>query len=407
MIVYRYQGRGKKPRFGRRLLGLVFVLMLGALPAGADERRLPETIDPAFDYLLELNANPAVKTVAPEKLAPLVDFILQDKPAGGRYVAARHRLLDPLVYHEYELPQSLATILRYAHHPDIPSQVFALSSLRHSYWKEIDGQPAPFPQALADRLRALEAPLVIHGIEHEEITPDLNSGAYYSYDLDRTLILCRVEGHLVWISLARQRDRSDVGRKGYVLGPDQAWDYLYSGEEGVGMTGLGWVDTYMYDAFSAIVYLQSGDGARRVRCGAFKWLRAGWNNLNFVKPDHIRGGLERYAATIREILETSGLPAPEQVAAAAAEIGALSRPELEARALRQLQDLEASYGAKDVFPSEWYQESVEKGAYLARLSRAQLEARLFLAYMKQSLGKEPPQERAALPVARAVRRAAP
>ena len=394
-------------QFLSRLAALVLVLALGAVPAAADERPLPDAIDPAFDYLLELNADPASKRVAPQKLAPLVDFILQDKPAGSRYGAARHRLLDPLVYHEYELPQPLATILSYAHHPDIPSHVFALSSLRHSYWKEVDGQPGSFPRALWERMSALGAPLVIHGIEHEEITPDLNSGAYYSYDLDRTLIMCRVKGNLVWISLARQRDRSDVGRKGYVLGPDQAWDYLYSGEEGVGMTGLGWVDTYMYDAFSAIVYLQSGDGARRVRCGAFKWLRAGWSNLNFVKPDHIRGGLERYADTIREILETPQLPAPAQVAAAAAAISALSRPELETRARRQLQDLEASYREKDVFPQEWYRESVENGAYLAQLSRAQLEARLFLAYMKQALAKGPPEGRAALPVARAARRAAP
>jgi hypothetical protein len=383
------------------------VLALGAGVSAADERPLPETIFPAVDYLLQLNANSAARTVAPGKLAPLVDFILQGKPAGRRYLARGHELLDPLVYHEFTLPRSLGTILSYAHHPAIPSHVFALSSLRHSYWKTVDGQPGPFPQALADRLTALDAPLVVHGIEHEEITPDLNSGAYYSYDLDRTLIMCRVEGRLVWISLARQRDRSDVGRKGYVLGPDQAWNYLYSGDEGVTMTGLGWVDTYMYDGFSAIVYIQSESDPRLVRCGAFKWLRAGWNNFNFVKPDHIRRGLVRYAETFRDILQTPGLPAPDRVAAAAETIRALGRSELERRARQALEDLEASYGAKKVFPQEWFQERVEAGPYLSQLTRAQLEARLFLAYMKEALGRQSSAVRAGSSMARAGDRALP
>jgi hypothetical protein len=248
---------------------------------------------------------------------------------------------------------------------------------------------------------------VIHGIEHEEITPDLTSGAYYSYDLDRTLILLRVAGRPVWISLARQRHTSDVGRKGFVLGKDAAWDYLYTGEKGVNLLGLGWVDTYLYVAFSALVFVQENDTAPRVRCGAFKWLRAGWNSMNFVKADHIRRGLERYADTFREIMEAPGLPPPSRIAAEVKAIAALNRAEIQDRARRRMQALKARYGDERQFPNGWYEDTVVNGTYLKDLSRPQLEAVLFLDYMKQVLGREPDRALKRAQVAHAGERSAP
>ncbi len=374
------------------LLLMVMVLgtgsLFGAAPATAAEQLLPETIQPALDYLLEINGSLGTDTVMPDKLTPLVDFILQDKPADAQYIATSNDLLDPLVYHEFEVRQSLAKILGYALHPVIPSHVLALSSVRLAYWKEVEGQPGPFPQTLSDRLTNLQAPLVVHGVEHEEITPDLTSGAYYSYDLNRTLMLVRVGDRLVWISLARQMGPSDVGRKGYVLGPDDAWNYLYSGEKGVNMVGLGWVDTYMYDAFSALVFVQEENGSYRVRCGAFKWLRAGWNHMNFVRSEHIRRGLERYADTFKAIIDAPELPAPSQIAAAVDTIDALSPPEMQDQARERLGELAVRYGDDDQFPREWYEEDVVKGSYLKSLTRPQLEALLFLDYMKEALGRQ-------------------
>ena len=100
-------------------------------------------------------------TIETRKLAPLVDFILQEK-AGEPYFSTSDDLLDPLVYHEFDLQQSLATMLQYAFHPDIPSHVLALSSIRCSYWKEVDGRPQPFPEDIAKRLTDLDAPLALH-----------------------------------------------------------------------------------------------------------------------------------------------------------------------------------------------------------------------------------------------------
>jgi hypothetical protein len=381
---------GDNPRPGRPSLLLAVIglwLMVFGTPLEAAERPLPDTIQPGVTYLQQVVDKAEATTIETRKLAPLVDFIMQDKTAGELYFSTSDRLLDPLVYHEFELQQSLATILQYAFHPDIPSHVLALSSIRCSYWKEVDGRPQPFPEDIAKRLTDLDAPLVIHGIEHEEIAPDLFSGAYYSYDLSRTLIMCRIGGRMVWISLARQRDLSDVGRKGFVLGPDDDWNYIYSGEKGINKMGLGWVESYMYDAFSAIVYIQADDATPRVRCGLFKWLRAGWNDMNFVRRSHIRRGLERYAETYRQILEAPQLPPPSRIAAAAEEIRSMSRSQLQAHGRRHLQSLENRFGGDRQFPDKWYAQAIENGSYLEQLTRPQLEAMVFLDYMKEALGR--------------------
>ena len=378
---------------GKRLLNFLVVIGLGlaafSTAVMAAERPLPDAIQPGIQYLLKLTDNSRATTIEPRALKPLIDFIRQDKSAGDQYFSTSDELLDPLVYHEFELRQPLARILEYAFNPRIPSHVLALSSIRQSYWKKINGQSQPFPQDIAERLADLPSPLVIHGIEHEEIAPDLNSGAYYSYDLIRTLVMCQVEGRAVWISLARQRDLSDVGRKGFVLGPDNGWDYLYSGEKGINKMGLGWVKSYMYDAFSAIVYVQENAGMPLVRCGIFKWLRAGWSDMNFVKRSHIRRGLERYAGAFQEILEAPQLPAPAGIAAAAEEIRSMRRSQLEARARRHLQSLQARFGSDRQFPDKWFAQAVKNGTYLEQLTRPQLEAMVFLDYMKAALGRGP------------------
>mgnify|MGYP000168043040 CR=1 FL=1 len=382
---------------GRRMLVihcLVAVLcapFVSAPLALAAESPLPDTIHPGLNYLLELSDAARPDTVDTRELGPLIDFILQDKPDGDHYYAAGDALPDPLVYHEFDLQRSLATILQYAFHPVIPSHVLALSSVRHSHWKEVNGRPRPLPEDIADRLGDLRTPFVIHGIEHEEIAPDLFTGAYYSYDLERTLVMCRVDGRVVWISLARQRDISDVGRKGFVLGPDTSWDFIYSGEKGINKMGLGWVESYMYAAFSAIVYVQADDDRPLVRCGVFKWLRAGWNDMNFVRRSHIRRGLERYAETYRDILEAPQLPEPSRIAAAAAAIGQLSRAQLQARGRQQLETLQARYGDEKDFPDEWYARAMADNGYLEQLTRPQLEAMLFLDYMQKALGRLPDQ----------------
>jgi hypothetical protein len=71
------------------------------------------------------------------------------------------------------------------------------------------------------------------------------------------------------------------------------------------------------------------------------------------------------------------------------EIRGMSRSQLQARGRRHLQSLENRFGSDRQFPDKWYTQNVENGSYLAQLTRPQLEAIVFLDYMKEALGRDP------------------
>ena len=58
----------------------------------------------------------------------------------------------------------------------------------------------------------------------------------------------------VIITVSAQTDVSSVGKKGYVLGADEDWDYFYSGKKGLTIPALGGSAlTYMLPAPSTFI----------------------------------------------------------------------------------------------------------------------------------------------------------
>ena len=132
----------------------------------------------------------------------------------------------------------------------------------------------------------------------------------------------------VFITVSKQADVSTVGKKGYVLGSDSDWDYLYSGKTGLTLPALGWVKSYMYDSRGINIYYAIEPTAPRVRCAGFKWLRAGWSGINMVQKKHIYRGLKRFGATFKEIVESPSLPPVNRLAGDFARIRGLSQDAL-------------------------------------------------------------------------------
>ncbi len=379
---------------GTPLISVLMILVaVLAVPSGAEAAspKLPAEIDSGLGYLYEF-ADPQTTTpFEAQRIGKLVAFILTPRAGGTSSAGRSGAFLDPLAYHEFTVKRPLAFILEYAHNPGIPSQMLTLATVRFAHWQEFDARHPDLPN-IAARIVKLEAPLVIRGLEHEEIAPDPSSGAYYSYNLQRTLIGFRHGPHTVWAALSRQPDRSDVGRKGYVLDEDDGWHYIYSGEKGTTMTGLGWVDSYMYKGFSCSFFIQSDDAPEQVKVAIFKYLRAGWNDMNFVKYKHIRDGLERYGSVMRQILENPDLPPPAEIEAVQRRIGDLTLDQLREINRAYLLALKKNYGRKWSFPSGWFKKHVVKGNYVDQLTRSQLEAVVFLEYMSGVLGKSPATE---------------
>lgn len=371
------------------------VILTGTLffdyPAWAGADKLPADIDSGLGYLYEFADPQTTTSFEVERIDKLMAFVQASGKEGTSSAGRSGAFLDPLAYHAFTVKRSLPFILGYAHNPGIPPHLLTLATLRYATWKEFDANHPDVPN-ITERIASLETPVVIRGLEHEEIAPDPSSGAYYSYDLQRTLIGFRKGSHTVWLSMSRQRDKSDVGRKGYVLDQENAWHYIYTGEKGITKTGLGWVDSYMYDGFSCNFFIQSDEAPDQVKVAIFKYLRAGWNDMNFVKYKHIGEGLERFGVIMRQIIENPNLPSPAEIEAVQRRIGDLPDDQLRQVNRDYLLALEEQYGKKRAFPRSWFKKHVLKGDYLDQLTRPQLESVLFLEYMNGVLGMNPATE---------------
>lgn len=362
----------------------VLLVLASFFWAGADaQARQDRELERALDHLFDLAEPEAGARFDPALAAPLVELVLTKGPEAYR-PQARNGCHG--AYDAFSLRMELPRMLEYLYNPEIPGHVVKPASLRSTFWLKV-GQPDGRLPRLWEALDELAAPLVVQGLQQDTITPDQHSGAYYSYDLGRALILYRQGTRTVLLSVSRQVQASGVGRKGAVVGPDEQWNYLYSQEKGLTLRGLGWVDSRIYDYASICAYVWE-DGRQSVRLGILQWLRAGWAGINVVKSKHIQNGLKRFQRDTRDILESPLLPEPGDLTRAYKRLGSLSLNELKDMYRQVVMDLldvvEQDPGA---YPKVLVQ-GLRHGGYLEEWTRDELVNALMVEVMKAALGKE-------------------
>jgi len=202
--------------------------------------------------------------------------------------------------------------------------------------------------------------------------------------------LLKYQGRPALISISKQKNISDVGKKGVVLGKDGDWDYFYSGQNGLNKPGLGWVNSYMYDSYTISLFIEQ-DG-HRVHCGVYKWLRAGWADMNMVQNHHIYRGLQRYTDTVKEILEYPSLPEPEKMAEIFSMIQTFSADELRDKVRNYITLLSQKYRDDASSGGKLIAESIKDSSYLSQLSQYQMQSVLAVEYIKFLLGKNTIQD---------------
>jgi len=368
---------------------IVIVFLFSPIPSmavqGLKETKVPDALNPELDHLLTLASPGSKDTFDLRRIEKLLDFVVSPKSSSALYYADK-KFGANSAYYEFDIQSDLNHILRYAFNPEIPSFAYMPSSVRLCYWSEVNGHKQPLPK-LWDSLPNPDSPVIVKGVEHIEITPDLFSGAYYRYDMDKTLILCKYRGRNLLISISKQKDKSDVGRKGLILGKDEDWNYFYSGQKGQTKTGLGWAKSYLYDSFSVSFYYEVNEKTPMVRCGIFKWLRAGWANMNLVKKKHIRKGLERCSKDFKAILEHPSLPKASELAGIFSDFNKLSLDYLRKKVKPHLRILESLLdNEKPRFKS--FAELLKTGRYLNQMTRQEMQAILVLEYVKTILSPD-------------------
>jgi hypothetical protein len=313
-------------------------------------------------------------------IAVLVDHVLGPKQTTAY---ALPKSLDSTgAYYEFDTKIAFPKFIEYSYNPLVPPVITRPSSLRYSIWTAPRGETQKLP-ATWKPVPSGGPPLVIHGVQQESDTPDLNTGVYHEYNLKRTLILVNHKGRQVMISVSKQVDKSNVGKKGIILGNDTGWNYYYSGEPGTPTTGLGWVKSYIYDFFSIGVYLETGGSSPTVRSGVYQWLRAGWSGINFVKSNHILEGLKRFSRDFRLTLESGRLPAPSQMTSVYQGLSNMPADDL----IGKYTAMQQAIRSLAIQNGKISKSAAEERVSFANTPKEQMVQELMLEYLKTALGK--------------------
>jgi hypothetical protein len=378
--------------FMKTLLCVALAAALAPVGAGygADEVRLPDDATPGLLHLASLVGSENQNPFHPEQLAGLLRFVDAPKREDAIYSAAPMDGASSS-YIDVDVRMTLDDLLKYTFNPRIHGSVSVPASLRTAAWKKSEKPWQSFPR-IWELFDPSGAPVLIRGLETVENTPDLSTGGYYRYALHRTVILFRSGERRVVISLAKQAGPSEVGKKGYILGKDEDWDYFYSGEPGLDVAGLGWVKSYMLESVGVSIYIESAPAAPGVRVVNLKWLRAGWSGLNVVRSEHIHSGLKRFALTTKQVLESPRLPAVATLEEVCLRISNLTetqiREKIEAyRNVLLARSERLNGGARKNLPESFWDDGSWK-----RMTREEMESVLVLETLKVYLGRTPEAE---------------
>lgn len=313
-------------------------------------------------------------------VASLIDYVLAAKPSKETELPTSQKA--PGAYYEFDTKIGFVDFLQYSYSSHIPAVLTSPSSLRYSLWNGLPGKMQKLPSNWTSIPRDGK-PIIIRGLQRDAITPDLTTGVYYEYNLNRMFILINHKGHQALITISKQANVSDVGKKGFILGNDDDWNYYYSDEPGSARAGMGWVKSYIYDYFSVSVYVETGAQQPMVRSGIFQWIRAGWNGINFVQTEHILKGIKRYAKNSKVILESPNLPGPNQVARAYQRLSSLPQSDL----LDMYATLQQARQSLAVQSGKIDTSKIKKQNSYAGTPKAQIVEELMLEYLKVVLGK--------------------
>jgi hypothetical protein len=369
------------------LIALTLLILPGKGYGSSDleKHRLGQELNTELTYLLSFVGPEAVppSSFSADKISALLSFVDKPKDKNVLYHAAKINGASS-AYHEIDINGGIEKILRLTYNPDIPSVITMPSTLRLSHWKGTDTPDSSLPK-LWERLSNLESPQFISGIEHIVNSPDYSSGAYFEYDLYRTLIVIKHEGRSVLISLSRQNDISDVGKKGIVIGPDENWDYIYTGIPGVNKSGFGWVKSYMYDSYSVSFYCEKAADSSQVRFSAFKWVSAGFAGINLARSEHIYNGMVRFSSGFKQILENPRMADISAIAKAWQTVKNLPDQNLRQISGDHLVDLEERCTTNGLMSDKLVAALFVDQQYLNSLNREEMQVLVMLEHLKQIL----------------------
>lgn len=372
----------KKIRFFVCVSACLFVLCLAVSPGYAltVEGKVPQDVEALVAALLE-SAKKNTPPPSVEQLAPFLQYVQKNRSA-TQELEKRDPGLG--VYSSGSMNMPLQRLVRYSFDPTIPGESLYPTAARRNFWM-------PESELVSKNIKLWEKmgsadTLVVHGREYEEVTPDASSGCHYFYYLNRMVMLFMYEGQQYVLAVSRQEAPSSIGRRGFILGDDNNWDYVYTNKNGTNLSMVGWADTFMYDSATIAVYFSDAANPQKTEYAYFKWVKAGWSGLNVVEREHIAVGTERFLASFKRILEHPALPKPEEISAAYGALQAKDDASLRAMLAPYAKALEAKAKEFSVTREKDFQAVLKDGKYAESMARQELVSELLKQHMRRVLG---------------------
>jgi hypothetical protein len=361
---------------------VAFLLSSAGSSFSQDKQQVSDQVYEDLEYLASLFGSE--KELDQTQLTSLIEFV--DTMPAGTSLDLRPRNEMEGVFHVFQINGSFDDLLSYVYNPDVPPYVTKPSSLQSQHF--LTPEFVAELRRLINEYEAPPSPVVLRGEENETITPDTNTGSYYSYTQDKLLALLSDTSSPVLVSASLQDKISEVGKRGCIVGNDGNWDYLYSEKTGLNTLGLGWVHSYMYGAYAVMLYIPDPETGT-VKTAIFKWLDAGWQKINMVKAHHIRGGIERFAASMKSVLESPDLPEVSEIVDKHEELLQKDEEELRQLVAPYLESIGTGKDAKSC-PSHFIT-SVTSGEYLQQMDSDEIIRILLLEYIKTRIGDRAPE----------------
>lgn len=368
---------------GRHFLILIFVLFLTIIIIpDISTAKADNSFSSGLTHLLELTTDKSKKFDL-NKIEQILSYIdsaeYQTTPeySGGLKNS-------PSAYYAYELKSTMGRMLRYCYDSNIPACAVLPEYIRLSSWF-IQNKPANNDQPLElwQSLDNFQEPVIIHGSMYLQNTPDINTGAYYGFDSFKSDILFKYKQKNVFISISKQKDISEVGKKGFVLGRYKDLNYFYSGKPGLNRLGLGKIKSYLYDGFSVSVYIEGKD-KKTLQCGTFKWLRGGWAGMNMIKTKHIQKGLKRFATLQKKLLESNKFPGYDELLKICKEFSQLPEKKIKKRVGAYFCQLQQNCNCETACPA-MLKNGFNLYDYINKMSIEEMRSTLIVDYIKGRL----------------------
>jgi hypothetical protein len=346
---------------------------------------LDAEVENGLSYLIDLAQQPET-AFDPTRVQSLLEYTDADD-ASARSADPAKRASGYGVCVRSDIQAPLERILRYGFNPKIPSYVILPKQLRLSgRYPESDLVARDIE--IWKSLSTLDKPLVLRGREYEVTTPDTSTGGYYRYDLDRLTILLQHRGSPLLISVSKMTRPSDVGKRAVIV-DDPNWTYFYSGEKGLSPAILKWMDTFIYDTSSVMIFRPAGNNRNVTNVTLFKWLNAGWLGMNMVKPSHIRAGSERFIKNLKYVMESKDMPDDGTLAQKYNQMRNLSDENLDTLIKSYARNFEQYAMKHNELSEDRFSRLIRNGGYAQILNREERVGVLMVEFLKSQFGKQP------------------